>query len=77
MLILSRRVGETIAIKDNIKLTILSVRGRQVRVGFTAPKEIVILRKELCIPDSNQERQPVSNVHELNEDKDEPIQFFG
>ena len=49
MLVLKRRVGETVCIGDNIKVTILGVgQGAQVRIGFEAPDDIVILREEVA-----------------------------
>jgi carbon storage regulator len=47
MLVLSRRAGEQIVIGDTIRLTVLSIRGSQVQLGFTAPPETCIYREEL------------------------------
>ena len=47
MLVLSRRPGETVVIGDNIRLTLLAIRGNQVRLGLTAPAEVSVLREEL------------------------------
>lgn len=47
MLILTRRVGETLVIGDNVKITVLGVKGNQVRIGVDAPKEVSIQRSEL------------------------------
>ena len=47
MLILTRRIGETIVINDNITVTVLGVKGNQVRLGFNAPDEVSIHRKEI------------------------------
>ncbi len=47
MLILTRKSGESINIGDNIKVTIVEVRGRQVRVGIEAPPGLVIHREEI------------------------------
>jgi len=47
MLVLSRKVGEEIIISDNIRVTVVAVRGNQVRLGFTAPREVSIQREEL------------------------------
>ena len=47
MLVLTRRENETLVIGDDIKLTILSVKGSQVRVGIDAPKDVSIQRSEL------------------------------
>jgi carbon storage regulator len=47
MLILSRRSGESIIIKDDIKVTILQIRNQQVRIGIEAPNNIKIYREEI------------------------------
>lgn len=47
MLYLSRKVGESIIINNNIELTVVEVRGKAVKLGFTFPKEASILRKEI------------------------------
>jgi len=47
MLVLSRTVGEKVFIGDNITVTVVRVRGDEVRIGFDAPKEVKILRKEI------------------------------
>ncbi len=47
MLILTRRVGETLMIGDDVTITILSVRGGQIRVGVNAPKNTAVHREEV------------------------------
>jgi carbon storage regulator len=47
MLILTRRINESIMINDNVKVTFLSVKGNQVRVGVDAPPEIAVHREEI------------------------------
>ena len=47
MLVLSRKQGEEVVIGDNIRLTVLAIRGSRVRLGFTAPTDVSIHRKEL------------------------------
>jgi carbon storage regulator len=47
MLILSRRVGETLVIGENIKLTVLAAKGGQVRIGIDAPKDVSVHRAEV------------------------------
>lgn len=47
MLILTRRIGESLQIGDNIKLTVLSVRGNQIQIGINAPPEVPVHREEI------------------------------
>jgi carbon storage regulator len=47
MLILTRRLGETLMIGDNITVTVLAVKGNQVRIGIGAPKDVAVHREEV------------------------------
>lgn len=47
MLILTRRIGEVVAIGDDIRLTILGIRGNQVRMGVRAPADVAVHREEI------------------------------
>ncbi len=47
MLVLSRRLGETLIIGDDIKITVLGISGNQVRLGIAAPKDVSVHREEV------------------------------
>ncbi len=57
MLVLTRKLGESIAIDDHIKIRVVQIKGKQVRLGIEAPKETKIHREEvyLAIQDTNKE----------------------
>ena len=58
MLILTRRIGETINIGNDIKVTVCAINGSQVRIGISAPKEVKVLRQELV----GRDREASGNV---------------
>ena len=62
MLALSRKPGESVVIGNDIEITILEVKGEQVKVGIKAPQSVAIYRKELFeqIQDSNREASKIS-----------------
>ncbi len=47
MLILTRRVGETVVIGDNVTVTVLGVKGNQIRIGIDAPRDVAVHREEI------------------------------
>ena len=57
MLVLTRKLGESIAIDDHIKIVVVQIKGKQVRLGIQAPKETMIHREEVyaAIQESNKE----------------------
>ena len=69
MLALSRKVGETIVIDNNIEIVVLDVKGEQVKIGIKAPKTVPIYRKEIYdqIQEANKEAmESDTSVDELN-----------
>ncbi|MEE3636498.1 carbon storage regulator CsrA [Pseudomonas sp. AL 58] len=58
MLILTRRIGETIRINDDISVTVLSVQGQQVKLGIAAPAEVAVHREEIYERIQAEKRSP-------------------
>lgn len=67
MLALSRKKNEAIVINNNIEITILEIKGDQVKIGVSAPKEVPIYRKEVYvqIQEANQEAVNVEGMEAL------------
>ena len=68
MLILTRRVGETLMIGDEVTVTVLGVKGNQVRIGVNAPKEVAVHREEIY--DRIKREQETSHVPADNSQPD-------
>jgi len=60
LLILTRKVGETVAIGDEVKVQVVDVKGRQVRLGITAPASCAVHREEVFQRIQEQNRQSVA-----------------
>ena len=60
MLALSRKKNEAIVINNNIEVTILEVKGDQVKIGISAPKEVPVYRKEVYVQIQNANKEAVS-----------------
>lgn len=54
MLILTRKTGEKLIIGDDVQLTVLGIKGNQVRIGVTAPKEVSVHREEVYLRIQNE-----------------------
>jgi len=64
MLILTRKLGESITIGDNIKVTVLGIYGRQVRLGIEAPLKVVVHREEIYVKIQEDNRRASEAVKE-------------
>jgi len=62
MLILTRRAGETLMIGDEVTVTVLAVKGHQVRIGITAPKDVAVHREEIYRRIQNGAPNPAADV---------------
>lgn len=60
MLALTRRKGESLVINNNIQIDILEIRGDQVKIGISAPKEVPIYRKEVYLQIENENKEAIS-----------------
>ena len=68
MLALSRKKNEALVINNNIEITILEIKGDQVKIGIDAPKEVPVYRKEVYvqIQEANKEAMNVASADALN-----------
>lgn len=69
MLALSRKKNEALVINNDIEITILDIRGDQVKIGISAPKEVPVYRKEVYIQieEANREAMNAENLEALKE----------
>lgn len=67
MLALSRKKNEALVINNNVEITVLEIKGEQVKLGITAPREVPVYRKEVYvqIQDSNKEATNVDGMEAL------------
>ena len=68
MLALTRKKGESLVVNNNIEITVLEIRGDQIKIGIQAPKEVPIYRKEvyLQIQKENEESISIDSLEALN-----------
>lgn len=60
MLVLTRKLGESIAIDDNIKITVVQIKGKQVRLGIQAPSDTKIHREEVYVAIQDQNKEAIA-----------------
>ena len=65
MLVLTRKLGESIAIDDHIKIVVVQIKGKQVRLGIQAPKETKIHREEVYTAIQEQNKESLSSNNAL------------
>lgn len=66
MLALSRKLNESIIINNDIEITILEIKGDQVKIGITAPKSVPIYRKEIYLQIQEANKEAVSSETDMN-----------
>lgn len=62
MLALSRKLGESIMLGNDIEISVLEVKGEQVKLGIVAPKQVPVYRKEIYVQIQNENRKAASQV---------------
>ncbi len=77
MLALTRKKGESLIIDNNIEFTILEIRGDQVKIGITAPKQVPIYRKEVYVQIENENKAAVNakNLEKLKKLENKVVEF--
>ena len=79
MLILTRRIGESVYIGDEVRMTVLGVRGTQVRIGINAPKDVPVHREEIYYRIKHEQggQQGGNHYDQPNYDEQQPMMDEG
>lgn len=67
MLALTRKKGESLVINNNIEITILEIRGDQIKIGISAPKDVPIYRKEVFLQIQEENKKAASQILDVAE----------
>lgn len=70
MLILTRRINETLNIGDDVQVTVLGIKGNQVRIGINAPRDVPVHREEIYQRIKREERNAASGGDDYSSDHD-------
>ncbi|MEM7195915.1 MAG: carbon storage regulator CsrA [Pseudomonadota bacterium] len=79
MLILTRRIGESVYIGDDVRMTVLGVRGTQVRIGINAPKDVPVHREEIYYRIKHEQggNAAGNGFEQPNYDEEQPMMDYG
>ncbi|HSR55269.1 MAG TPA: carbon storage regulator CsrA [Alphaproteobacteria bacterium] len=67
MLYLTRKIGESVMINDNVEVTVVEVRGKSIKLGFTFPSDISVLRREIYDRIQEENRAAAASIDSVNE----------
>ena len=67
MLYLTRKIGESVMINDNVEITVVEVRGKSIKLGFTFPSDISVLRREIYDRIQEENRAAAASIESVSE----------